>query len=254
MSHSSCASRGATSSTESARLPADAMAARPPTHAHPTKSEYAYQELRRRILEDELAPGERLLLRPLADELGLSVMPVRDALRMLEGDGLVTLESHRGATVTDISRDAVLETISTRMWLEVLAVQEAAIGHTDETMRAVEKALAAARTAAERSNGDAFTRANRDLHEAIEGPASETLRELIRELWERLWQVRRRVALYTTVPERIPEAQAEHEALVAGLRARDPAAAAAAMEQHRQSTLAAWEQALPADGVPAERP
>jgi DNA-binding GntR family transcriptional regulator len=222
------------------------VAARPPTHAHLTKSEYAYQELRRRILEDELAPGERLMLRPLADELGLSVMPVRDALRMLEGDGLVTLESHRGATVTDISRDAVLETISARMWLEVLAVQEAAARHTDASMRAVEKAIAAARGAAEKSDGAAFTRANRDLHEAIEGPASETLKELIRELWERLWQVRRRVALYTTVPERIPEAQAEHEAIVAGLRERDPAAAGAAMEQHRHSTLSAWEQALPA--------
>jgi len=222
------------------------VAARPPTHAHLTKSEYAYQELRRRILEDELAPGERLLPRPLADELGLSVMPVRDALRMLEGDGLVTLESHRGATVTDISRAAVLETISARMWLEVLAVREAAARHTDASMRAVEKAIAATRAAAEKGDGAAFTRANRDLHEAIEGPASETLRELIRELWERLWQVRRRVALYTTVPERIPEAQAEHEAIVAGLRERDPTAAGAAMEQHRRSTLSAWEQALPA--------
>jgi DNA-binding GntR family transcriptional regulator len=221
------------------------MASRPPAHAHLTKSEFAYQELRRRILEDELAPGERLLLRPLADELGLSVMPVRDALRMLEGDGLVTLESHRGATVTDISRDAVLETISTRMWLEVLAAREAAAGHTDTSMRAVEKALAAARAAAERADGEAFTRANRQLHEAIEAPASDMLKELIRELWERLWQVRRRVALYTTVPERIPEAQEEHEALVAGLRARDPEAAGAAMERHRVSTLAAWEAALP---------
>jgi DNA-binding GntR family transcriptional regulator len=222
------------------------MAARPPAHAHLTKSEYAYQELRRRILEDELAPGERLLLRPLADELGLSVMPVRDALRMLEGDGLVTLESHRGATVTDISRDAVMETISARMWLEVLAVREAAARHTDASMRAVEKAIATARTAAERGDGAAFTRANRGLHEAIEAPASDTLKELIRELWERLWQVRRRVALYTTVPERIPEAQEEHEAIVAGLRARDPEAAGAAMERHRRSTLAAWEAALPA--------
>jgi DNA-binding GntR family transcriptional regulator len=221
------------------------MAVRPPTHAHLTKSEYAYQELRRRILEDELAPGERLLLRPLADELGLSVMPVRDALRMLEGDGLVTLESHRGATVTDISRDAVLETISARMWLEVLAVREAALTHTDASMRAVEKAIKATRTAAERSDGAAFTRANRQLHEAIEAPASDTLKELIRELWERLWQVRRRVALYTTVPERIPEAQAEHEALVEGLRKRDSDAAGAAMEQHRRETLRAWEDALP---------
>jgi DNA-binding GntR family transcriptional regulator len=221
------------------------MAARPPAHAHLTKSEYAYQELRRRILEDELVPGERLLLRPLADELGLSVMPVRDALRMLEGDGLVTLESHRGATVTEISRDAVMQTISARMWLEVLAVREAAANHTDSSMRAVERGIAAARTAAERTDGAAFTRANRALHEAIEGPASDTLKELIRELWERLWQVRRRVALYETVPDRIPEAQAEHEAIVAGLRARDPDAAGAAMERHRLSTLAAWEAALP---------
>jgi DNA-binding GntR family transcriptional regulator len=227
------------------------MAARPPTHAHLTKSEYAYQELRRRILEDELAPGERLLLRPLADELGLSVMPVRDALRMLEGDGLVTLESHRGATVTDISRGAVLETISARMWLEVLAVREAAAGHTDASMRAVERAIKAARIAADRGDGAAFTRANRDLHEAIEAPASDTLKELIRELWERLWQVRRRVALYTTVPQRIPEAQEEHEAVVAGLRNGDPDAAGAAMERHRRSTLAAWEEALPRPEAPA---
>lgn len=227
------------------------MAARPPAHAHLTKSEYAYQELRRRILEDELAPGERLLLRPLADELGLSVMPVRDALRMLEGDGLVTLESHRGATVTEIARDTVLETISTRMWLEVLAAREAAARHTDASMRAVEKALANARSAAERGDGEAFTRANRALHEAIEAPAPDMLKELIRELWERLWQVRRRVALYTTVPERIPEAQEEHEALVAGLRERDPVVAGAAMERHRISTLEAWETALPAGETPA---
>jgi DNA-binding GntR family transcriptional regulator len=164
---------------------------------------------------------------------------------MLEGDGLVTLESHRGATVTDISRDAVMETISARMWLEVLAVREAAARHDDASMRAVEKAIDAARTAAERGDGAAFTRANRGLHEAIEGPASETLKELIRELWERLWQVRRRVALYTTVPDRIPEAQEEHEAIVAGLRARDPEVAGAAMARHRRSTLAAWEAALP---------
>jgi len=55
-----------------------------------TKTDYAYTELRRRILDGELAPGERLLLRQLAEELGISVMPVRDAIRLLERDGLVT--------------------------------------------------------------------------------------------------------------------------------------------------------------------
>ncbi len=100
-----------------------------------TKAGYAYQTLRRRILEGELQPGERLLLRPMAAELGLSVMPVRDAIRMLEGDGLVRTESHRGTSVAPIDPETVVELIGIRMWLEVLAVLEAAPPHTPRASR-----------------------------------------------------------------------------------------------------------------------
>lgn len=220
------------------------MAKRQSGPGHLTKSDYAYQELRRRILNDRIPPGTRLLLRPLAEELGLSVMPVRDALRMLEGDGLVTLESHRGATVTSISKDAVLQTIGIRMWLEVLAVREAASRHTDSSLAAVERALAEAEKAMEAGDAIAYTRANRRLHEAIERPAPEPVRELIEDLWERLWQTRRRMALFALLPDSIPEAQREHREIVAGLRKRDPDAAGEAMERHRLSTLANWERAL----------
>jgi DNA-binding GntR family transcriptional regulator len=212
---------------------------------HLTKSEFAYQELRRRILDDKIPPGTRLLLRPLAEELGLSVMPVRDALRMLEGDGLVTLESHRGATVTEISREAVLHTISMRMWIEVLAVREATPRHTEASMKRVEKILADAEKAVEAHDGAAFTQANRRLHEAIEAPAPEPIRQLVRDLWERLWQTRRRTALFVTLPQRIPDAQEDHRTIVAAMRAGDADAAGAAMERHRVSTLRAWEEALP---------
>jgi len=211
---------------------------------HLTKSEFAYQELRRRILNDKIPPGTRLLLRPLAEELGLSVMPVRDALRMLEGDGLVTLESHRGATVTQIPREAVLQVIGMRMWLEVLAVREATPRHTAASLRTVEKVLEDAERAMEAGDGRAYTQANRRLHEAIEAPAPEPIRQLVRDLWERLWQTRRRLALFVTRPDLIPRAQREHRAIVAALKARDADAAAAAMERHRESTLAAWEEAL----------
>ena len=107
---------------------------RPSTHARTAqrparpKSEYAYKALRQRILDGVLRPGERLLLRPLAEELGLSVMPVRDAVRLLEGDGLVRVESHRGATVTPIEAETVVALIGIRMWLEVLAINDAAPG------------------------------------------------------------------------------------------------------------------------------
>ncbi len=211
---------------------------------HLTKSEYAYHELRRRILDAKLAPGERLLLRPLAEELGLSVMPVRDALRMLEGDGLVTLESHRGATVTEIPRDEILQIIGMRMWMEILAVREATPRHTAASMKRVEKLLADAEEAMRAGDGRAYTRVNRSLHEAIEAPAPESIRQLVRDLWERLWQTRRRTALFETLPHRIPEAQREHRAMVDAIRAGDADAAGAAMERHRISTLAAWDEAL----------
>jgi hypothetical protein len=90
--------------------------------AFETKSEWAYRRLREMIADGTLAAGSRLVLRQLATDFGLSEMPVREALRMLQRDGLVAFESHRGATVIAISGEEVLEGISVRMWLEVLAV------------------------------------------------------------------------------------------------------------------------------------
>jgi DNA-binding GntR family transcriptional regulator len=218
---------------------------RSPVIQHLTKSEFAYQELRRRILDDEVPPGTRLLLRPLAEELGLSVMPVRDALRMLEGEGLVTLESHRGATVTQIARESVLQFISMRMWMEVLAVVEATPHHSAASLARVRKIHEEADKAMRSGDGAAYTSANRRLHEELEAPAPEPIRQLVRDLWERLWLTRRRSALFETLPDRIAPAQEEHAAIVDAVAAGDADAAGAAMERHRQSTLAAWERALP---------
>ena len=221
----------------------------PTINARPlTKSEFAYQELRRRIVDAKIAPGTRLLLRPLAEELGLSVMPVRDALRMLEADGLVTLESHRGATVTQIPREEVLQIIGMRLWLEILAVREAVPLHTPASLKRVDKLMADAEQAMEAGDSRAYTRVNRALHEAIEAPAPAPVRELVRDLWERLWQTRRRTALFERLPHRIPEAQREHRAIVKAVRAGDAEAAGAAMERHRESTLAAWPEALDMQG------
>jgi DNA-binding GntR family transcriptional regulator len=209
-----------------------------------TKSEYAYAELRRRILDQELAPGSRLLLRPLARELGLSVMPVRDAIHKLERDGLVATESHRGATVTGISSEAVLQNISIRMWLEVLAVREATPRHDAASLAHVDDLLDAADAAAATGEGLAYASANRKLHEALEAPAPAAVLALIDKTWDRLWQARRRMSLFHLVPQRIREAQDEHRQIVAAVRRGDVEAATAAMAEHRLSTLAAWEEAL----------
>jgi DNA-binding GntR family transcriptional regulator len=215
----------------------------------PTKSAFAYRELRRRILDGELEPGERLLLRPLAERLGVSVQPVRDALRLLERDGLVTSASHRGATVTPISRSAILDLIGIRMWLEVLAVREAAPRHTAATLERVQAALADADARAAAGDPLGFSEANRAFHAALEAPAPAPLRELIDATWERVWEARRRTSLFAISPASTGGAQREHRRLARAVAAGDADAAAAAMEHHRATTLAGWRAALARAGA-----
>jgi DNA-binding GntR family transcriptional regulator len=208
-----------------------------------TKRDYAYAELRRRILDGHLRPGERLLLRPLAHELGVSVMPIRDAIRSLERDGLVTVHDHRGATVTEVSRDAVVESVGIRMWLEVLAVREATPRHTAGSLAAAERALADAARAATAGKPLEYARANRAVHTALESAASASLRTLIDEMWDRLWQARRSLSLFVLDPERIAGAESDHREIYDAIVRGDAEAAAAAMTAHRERSLAAWHAA-----------
>jgi DNA-binding GntR family transcriptional regulator len=202
-----------------------------------TKSRYAYDQLRAQIVDGTLAPGERLRLRTLAEALGLSEMPVREALRMLSRDGLVEFSDHRGATVTAIPIEDVSATISARMWLEVLAVREAVPLHDAASLAAVRAALAKGEKA---TSGAAFSVANRELHEAIEAPAPAALRGMIAEAWDRVWVVRRAASLFLLVPDQIARARAEHEELVTAVEAGDARAAGRIMERHRTSSLRAW--------------
>ncbi len=226
----------------------------PQTAPPVTKSEYAYAELRRRILDQELAPGARLLLRPLARQLGLSVMPVRDAIHKLERDGLVRTQSHRGATVTGISSEAVIQHISIRMWLEVLAIRDATPRHDAASLARVDELLEAADAAARTGDGLAYASANRRLHEALEAPAPAPVLAMIDKVWDQLWQARRRMSLFQLLPQRIQEAQEDHRKIIASVRAKDVETAGQAMADHRLSTLAAWEAALRDGPAVADRP
>ena len=90
-----------------------------------TKTEWIYAQLRDMITSGELPSGERLPLAPLAERFGTSEIPVREAMRMLQRDGLVRIESHRGATVASVSWEQLYEAIFMRSYLEILAIQEA---------------------------------------------------------------------------------------------------------------------------------
>ncbi len=221
-----------------------------------TKRDYAYAEVRRRILDGQLRPGARLLLRQLANELGVSVMPIRDAIRLLERDGLVTVHDHRGATVTEVSRDAVVESVGIRMWLEILAVREATSGHTAGSLAVAERALADAERAATGGEPLEYARANRSVHTALEAPAPASLRTVIDEMWDRLWQARRSLSLFVLDPQRIAGAESDHREIYDAIVRGDAEAAAAAMAAHRERSLDAWHAAPehPQSPAVADRP
>src|SRR5215204_5694750 len=88
--------------------------------SHSPLTELVVTALRERILGGTVPPGERLVEGRLSDELGVSRMPVREALRKLAAEGLVTIEPRRGATVTSFSTDQVRELVEVRATLEGL--------------------------------------------------------------------------------------------------------------------------------------
>ena len=98
----------------------------------PTAQETVLRQLRRAILGGELAPGSQILQQEVAARLGVSRVPVRDALRTLEGQGLVTYSSHRGYHVRTVDITELLEIQEIRDILEGEALR-AAVERVDES-------------------------------------------------------------------------------------------------------------------------
>ncbi|MEV6120718.1 GntR family transcriptional regulator [Streptomyces sp. NPDC052077] len=102
------------------------------THTSPLRQEVrsiesqVYELIRDRIVRAEYAPGSKLLLIPLSEELQVSTMPVRSALKRLSGEGLVAYRPNKGATVEPLELDAFLELQEIRMAIEVLAARTCA--------------------------------------------------------------------------------------------------------------------------------
>jgi DNA-binding GntR family transcriptional regulator len=215
-----------------------------------TKREFAYSQIRALIMDGRLPPATRLRLRPLAEQLGVSVMPVRDAIRALGNEGLVETSDHGGARVASVSREEIVEIVSVRMWLETHAVMESVGRHDAKSIDKARQALASGAKALKVNGGLAFTQANRHFHEAIEAPATGLSTVLIADLWSRLWQVRRQQSLFVLLPEQMAVAHREHQQIFKAVEARDVESAVAAMERHRQGTLDAWRRAFAPDGSP----
>ena len=108
-----------------------------------TAPQWIYQTLRHRILRGELAPGQALRQQHLAREFGLSPIPVREALRMLEADRFVTINANRGAVVRSVSLSDARDIVDIRLALEPLAIGMAVPNMSRQDVNAASDLLAA---------------------------------------------------------------------------------------------------------------
>lgn len=167
-------------------------------------------------------------------------MPVREALRMLQRDGLISFANYRGATVVKLSMQRAAEIVSVRMHLEVLGILNAVPHHTPDTVAELTELLERMDRQAQARQAQRFTETNRRFHGALYAPGrNDVLKEEIEVLWDRVWRARPR-SIFALDPMRMQAAQTEHRAIVEAIRKGDPARAAEAMSGHRTNTLGSW--------------
>ena len=189
-----------------------------------SKSNFIAALLRELIISGELKPGAQLRQRDLAERFGVSVTPVREALRWLESEGLVRYDAHKGSTVVEAEAGGTREKYQIRAVLEGLAAFLAAPKISDEGIAELESYNE--RLAGENLSPGEVNDINRTLHFRVyEMAGSPLLLALMRLLWQSFPQG-------PQVARPRDESVAEHKELIDALRDRDAARAQAITQQH----------------------
>ena len=198
--------------------------------------------LRAAILDGEYAAGQRLVEVDLCERFGCGRFAVRAAIPVLASEGLVDVQRHRGARVRIIPLSEAIEITEVRRLLEGLTAARAAERVTPDEAAELEDIVREMRVAVEAAELLRYSDANARLHAAIRDLAAhETAARLLRQLRDQT--VRHQFTL-SLVPGRPAVSLPQHEAIVAAVTARDPAAAERVMHEHLQSVIEAL-QALP---------
>jgi DNA-binding GntR family transcriptional regulator len=200
-----------------------------------TAQEVVLQELRSALASGVLMPGQQLVQEDLAAELGVSRVPIRESLKILEGEGHVTYHPNRGYFVTELSATDLSELYRIREILEAEALTRAVARLSDTDLREIGEILGDVNAAAASGDIDALTQANRAFHLSIvELSGMNRLNRLIRQLWDAS-------DIYRTVYFREESNRerifAEHQEIFAALKARDAQALIKAQNHHREQAV-----------------
>ncbi len=221
----------------------------PPEQPYRTKSELVYATLRSAIMRCELAPGTRLIIDDISESLGVSHIPVREALNQLQSEGLVTVIPHSGATVAPVSPGDVVEIFSIMEGLEIVATRVAAERASPEQLANLEAMLPKLDAAAEDHEPETWAELNIAFHREIAAiTGMPLLTEMMNRVLDRWDRVRRFVRV---LPDRMTEAQQQHRDIVGALKRHDIATAQALATLHNRGALGAYQSRFDDSAVSA---
>jgi DNA-binding GntR family transcriptional regulator len=204
--------------------------ARPPQ----TKTQYVYEWLRDQIVNGDLAPGQPIRQQYVAETLGVSFTPVREAIRQLESAGLVSHSANHGAAVNELSAEAIRELYLLRGVMEGLGARLAANKVTDvelAELASLHEEMADLLSDSGPSVPGRLASLSREFHAKINQiGGAEIIAPRVQEIWA-TFPVPRSATLWSSLPH-AQQAVEAHGEILAALRSRDGGRASALMEHH----------------------
>ncbi len=200
------------------------------------------QRLRQMIVNGELNPGQKVPEKDLCARFGVSRTPLREALKVLANDGLVTLTPNRGAMVADLTLGDLEEAFPVMGALEALSGEMACANITDEEVAEIKRLHKAMVAHYEARELQSYFHVNQEIHQLILAAArNQTLTSAYRGLEGRIREARYLANMSTS---RWTRAVEEHEQMISALEARDGAALAAILKSHLANKFETVKEAL----------
>lgn len=211
----------------------------------PTAQEAVLAELRRCIVEGELAPGTQIVQEALAGRLGLSRVPIREALKILEGEGQVSYSPHRGYFVSELDLEDIREVYRIRQTLETDAAIVGVPRLTAEDLDRMAENIEELARASGRGDLVTMTAANRRFHfVVIEASGMPRLTRLVRQLWDATDPYR---SLYYADETNQVTVDRQHRQILAAARDGDTDLVVRLLDEHRAHAIARFDAILGPD-------
>ncbi|MET8556308.1 GntR family transcriptional regulator [Streptomyces sp. NPDC004959] len=211
-------------------VPTAALSAEPRPTRQPPAADRVYTHVKHRILDRSYAGGTLLTEGEVADEVGVSRTPVREAMLRLEVEGLLKLYPKKGVLVLPVSAQEIEDVVETRLLVEQHAARKA-VPASPVLLARLEELIAEHQRLAESGDYEGAAASDRCFHaEIVRSGGNEILSRLYDQLRDR--QLRMGVAVMYSHPDRIQKSLHEHREILAALRAGDAEAAVAVVDRH----------------------